>query len=93
MPVCGLDATVDEIRDGGEVLLRFDFSGPVLDEALAAAGHVPLPPYIAARREEDAEDRADYQTIYAREPGRGRSADRGSAFHDGAIRAAWRRGA
>ena len=64
----GLDATVDEVHEG-EVRLRFDFSGPVLDEALAAAGHVPLPPYIAARRKEDAEDRADYQTIYARAPG------------------------
>ncbi len=64
-----LDATVAEKGEGGEALLVFDFSGPVLDEAIAAAGHIPLPPYIAARRPDDARDRADYQTIYAREEG------------------------
>jgi S-adenosylmethionine:tRNA ribosyltransferase-isomerase len=30
---------------------------------------MPLPPYIAARRAEDARDRADYQTVYARQDG------------------------
>jgi S-adenosylmethionine:tRNA ribosyltransferase-isomerase len=30
---------------------------------------MPLPPYIAGRRAEDAEDRRDYQTVYAREEG------------------------
>jgi len=64
-----LDATVAEKREGGEVLLVFDLSGPVLDEAIAAAGHIPLPPYIASKRHEDDRDRADYQTIYAREDG------------------------
>ncbi|WP_309084441.1 tRNA preQ1(34) S-adenosylmethionine ribosyltransferase-isomerase QueA [Chelativorans sp.] len=64
-----LEATVAEKGEGGEVLLVFDYSGPVLDEAIAAAGHVPLPPYIASRRPEDERDRADYQTIYAREEG------------------------
>lgn len=64
-----LDATVLEKRDGGEVLLAFDLSGPFLDEALHAVGHVPLPPYIASKRPEDERDLADYQTIYAREEG------------------------
>ena len=64
-----LEATVAEKREGGEALLVFDFSGPVLDEAIAAAGHIPLPPYIASKRAEDARDRVDYQTIYAREEG------------------------
>ena len=63
-----LEATVAE-RDGGEVLLVFDLSGPVLDEQIAAAGHIPLPPYIASKRSDDERDRADYQTIYAREEG------------------------
>jgi S-adenosylmethionine:tRNA ribosyltransferase-isomerase len=67
--VSGLDATVEEKGEGGEVLLRFDLAGPVLDEAVAAIGHVPLPPYIATRRDEDDADRRDYQTIYAREEG------------------------
>lgn len=64
-----LDATVEEKRDGGEVLLSFDFSGPTLDEAIRSVGHVPLPPYIASKRADDERDRADYQTVYAREEG------------------------
>lgn len=64
-----LDATVEEKGEGGEVTLRFDVSGPILDEAIAAVGHIPLPPYIASKREDDADDRRDYQTIYAREEG------------------------
>lgn len=64
-----LDATVEEKGEGGEVTLRFDFSGPVLDEAIATVGHIPLPPYIASKREDDEADRRDYQTIYAREEG------------------------
>jgi hypothetical protein len=53
----------------GEALLEFDLSGPALDEALHAVGHVPLPPYIASKRADDERDRTDYQTVYAREPG------------------------
>lgn len=64
-----LDATVVEKREGGEVLLAFDLSGPLLDEALHAVGHIPLPPYIASKREDDERDRSDYQTIYARQEG------------------------
>ncbi len=64
-----LDAGVEEKGEGGEITLRFDLSGPALDEAIAAVGHIPLPPYIAAKRPEDERDRADYQTIYAREEG------------------------
>jgi S-adenosylmethionine:tRNA ribosyltransferase-isomerase len=64
-----LDATVVEKHDGGEVLLGFDVSGPFLDEALHAIGHIPLPPYIASKRDDDERDRRDYQTIYAREEG------------------------
>ncbi|MBZ9760696.1 tRNA preQ1(34) S-adenosylmethionine ribosyltransferase-isomerase QueA [Mesorhizobium sp. CA8] len=64
-----LDATVLEKGEGGEALLGFDLSGPFLDEALHAVGHIPLPPYIASKRDDDERDRADYQTIYAREEG------------------------
>ena len=42
---------------------------PFLDEAIAAIGHVPLPPYIAGKRPEDDADRRDYQTIFARSEG------------------------
>jgi S-adenosylmethionine:tRNA ribosyltransferase-isomerase len=62
-------ATVEEKGDAGEVTLHFDLSGPALDQAIATVGHIPLPPYIASKRDEDAQDRADYQTIYAREEG------------------------
>lgn len=64
-----LEATVAEKGEGGEALLVFDFSGPILDEAIAAVGHVPLPPYIASRRPDDERDVTDYQTVYAREEG------------------------
>lgn len=64
-----LDATVAEKGEGGEALLVFDLSGPALDEAIMAAGHMPLPPYIAAKRAEDERDQQDYQTVYAREEG------------------------
>lgn len=64
-----LDATVLEKGEGGEVLLGFDVSGPFLDEALHSVGHIPLPPYIASKRDDDERDRQDYQTIYARDEG------------------------
>jgi S-adenosylmethionine:tRNA ribosyltransferase-isomerase len=64
-----LDATVEEKGEGGEILLRFDFHGPVLDEAIEQLGHIPLPPYIAARRPDDEQDRLDYQTMFAKHEG------------------------
>jgi S-adenosylmethionine:tRNA ribosyltransferase-isomerase len=64
-----LDATVREKGDGGEVTLAFDLAGPDLMAAIAERGMMPLPPYIAAKRAEDAQDRADYQTVYADEEG------------------------
>mgnify|MGYP003707728035 CR=1 FL=1 len=64
-----LDATAGARGEGGEIELIFDLSGPALDEAIMAAGHIPLPPYIASKRGEDEQDRKDYQTIYAREDG------------------------
>ena len=65
----GLDATIEVKGEGGEVTLAFDLAGPALDEAVRDLGLMPLPPYIAARRAEDERDRADYQTVYAREDG------------------------
>ncbi len=60
-----LDATVEGKGEGGEIELRFDLAGAALDEAITAIGHIPLPPYIAAKRDDDAQDRADYQTMFA----------------------------
>ena len=64
-----LDAEVIEKGEGGEVLLAFSFSGPALDDAIVRIGHMPLPPYIASKRGEDARDEKDYQTLFAREAG------------------------
>jgi S-adenosylmethionine:tRNA ribosyltransferase-isomerase len=64
-----LDATVERKGEGGEVVLAFSFHGPVLDQAIAERGDMPLPPYIASRRAADAQDRADYQTLFAHDEG------------------------
>lgn len=56
-------------RRGGEVTFRFDRAGEALDAAIDASGEMPLPPYIAQRRPADAQDREDYQTVFARRPG------------------------
>ena len=64
-----LDAQVSQKDEGGELTLSFSFHGPVLDQAIAERGEMPLPPYIASRRPPDDQDRADYQTLFAREDG------------------------
>jgi S-adenosylmethionine:tRNA ribosyltransferase-isomerase len=64
-----LDATVESKGEGGEVTLAFAFHGPVLDQAIEERGDMPLPPYIASRRAPDERDRADYQTLFARDEG------------------------
>jgi S-adenosylmethionine:tRNA ribosyltransferase-isomerase len=50
----------------GRRRVRLLAEGPP-DRAVERLGHVPLPPYI--RRPDRAEDRARYQTVYAREEG------------------------
>lgn len=62
------DLWADVVSRGerGERVIRFTGAGDVMAR-LEAAGHVPLPPYI--HRSDDAEDRARYQTVFAREPG------------------------
>jgi S-adenosylmethionine:tRNA ribosyltransferase-isomerase len=64
----GLDGVVVEKREGGEVHWRFESPDP-LEVALERAGQMPLPPYIARKRGIDAQDKADYQTIYAKADG------------------------
>ncbi len=64
----GLDGVVVEKREGGEVHWRFESPDP-LEVALERAGQMPLPPYIARKRGIDAQDKADYQTVYAKENG------------------------
>lgn len=63
-----LSAVVESIGDG-DLVLRFDAEGAEFDSALEAVGAMPLPPYIAALRAPDEQDRSDYQTVWARDPG------------------------
>jgi S-adenosylmethionine:tRNA ribosyltransferase-isomerase len=64
----GVSASVVGKTDDGSALLHFDGEEPV-ELLLERAGRMPLPPYIASKRPADAEDRADYQTMFAREEG------------------------
>jgi len=80
-----LDATVEEKGEGGEVRLAFAFHGPVLDQAVEERGEMPLPPYIAARREPDERDRADYQTMFARAEGSVAAPTAGLHFTEGLV--------
>jgi S-adenosylmethionine:tRNA ribosyltransferase-isomerase len=52
-----------------DLTLAFDLTGADFDAALAEAGVMPLPPYIAAKRAADDQDRTDYQTVFARHAG------------------------
>lgn len=62
-------AKVVTLRDGGDIELAFDRSGDALDAAVSSHGRTPLPPYIAKKRDADAQDEIDYQTVYADDPG------------------------
>jgi S-adenosylmethionine:tRNA ribosyltransferase-isomerase len=64
-----LVAHVAEKHEGGEVVLDFQVQGAELDQHIAMAGTMPLPPYIASKRPTDAQDLADYQTVYAAHDG------------------------
>ena len=64
-------ATVLEERELGRVRVRLETKIPWL-EMLERIGQTPLPPYIQRKEvsgERRAEDKARYQTVFAREPG------------------------
>jgi S-adenosylmethionine:tRNA ribosyltransferase-isomerase len=64
----GVRASAVQRDDSGAILLHFQGEEPV-EMLLERAGRMPLPPYIASKREADATDREDYQTIFARQEG------------------------
>jgi S-adenosylmethionine:tRNA ribosyltransferase-isomerase len=64
-----LKAEVTVRGEGGQAEICFGLSGAALDDAVASLGEMPLPPYIAGRRQADTRDRSDYQTTFAREKG------------------------
>lgn len=63
-----LSARLEAVEET-QALIRFNLEGDDFDAALAEAGAMPLPPYIAARRPADAADTVDYQTLWAARPG------------------------
>jgi len=65
----GLTAVVETAAVGpeGRRVVHLRAKTGSVEAALEQAGHVPLPPYI--RRPDRPEDRARYQTVYAREKG------------------------
>ncbi len=65
----GLSATVASRDPDGGVSLRFDRDGPAFDAALARAGALALPPYIARPSGPTEDDASDYQTVFAARPG------------------------
>jgi len=64
----GFGATVEAKNEDGSIVLAFDTTGPGFLAALEHSGAVPLPPYIRSGVA-DAQDRADYQTMFARYDG------------------------
>lgn len=62
-------ANVTETGEGGQVTLKYELSGALLDEAIKAHGAMPLPPYIGSKRSIEERDLTDYQTVYAKEDG------------------------
>lgn len=59
-----LKATVLEVAEGGNRIVKFDYEGIFL-EKLEKLGKMPLPPYI----KEELQDSERYQTVYSRELG------------------------
>jgi S-adenosylmethionine:tRNA ribosyltransferase-isomerase len=60
-----LEAEVLAKGDGGEITLAFGCTPAILLERLETCGQMPLPPYIRRPPQGDAQDRADYQTMFA----------------------------
>ncbi|MGN6501107.1 MAG: S-adenosylmethionine:tRNA ribosyltransferase-isomerase, partial [Tsuneonella sp.] len=64
----GVEAVAEERHADGSFTLAFAGEEPV-EVLLERAGRMPLPPYIAQRRATDAQDREDYQTMFAARDG------------------------
>ena len=64
----GVAAIATEREEDGSLLFTFEGNEPA-ELLIERAGRMPLPPYIASRREIDARDAEDYQTMFAREEG------------------------
>ncbi|MED5546536.1 MAG: tRNA preQ1(34) S-adenosylmethionine ribosyltransferase-isomerase QueA [Pseudomonadota bacterium] len=63
-----VEAIAEERWADGSWTLAFQGEEPV-EILLERAGRMPLPPYIAGKRDTDEADKSDYQTMFAREKG------------------------
>ncbi len=61
-------AIAEDKLDDGSFVLNFQGDEPV-EVLLARAGTMPLPPYIASKRDIDERDADDYQTMFAEKDG------------------------
>ena len=64
----GVSVTAEARAEDGSWTLAFAGDEPV-EQLLARAGAMPLPPYIAQRRAADERDAQDYQTLFADKAG------------------------
>ena len=64
----GVTALAGARGEDGGLLLAFEGDEPV-ERLLERAGRMPLPPYIAGKREADERDAQDYQTMFAARDG------------------------
>jgi S-adenosylmethionine:tRNA ribosyltransferase-isomerase len=64
----GVTAIAEARHEDGSFTLTFGGDEPV-EVLLERAGTMPLPPYIAGKRPTDAQDRSDYQTMFAAKDG------------------------
>ena len=64
----GVTAMAETRHDDGSWTLAFGGEEPV-EVLLDRAGQMPLPPYIAGKRQTDEADRSDYQTMFAAKDG------------------------
>ncbi len=86
-----VSATAIARHEDGSFTLNFGGDEPV-ELLLERAGRMPLPPYIASKRETDARDAEDYQTMFAREAGAVAAPTAALHFTDGLMAALSTRG-
>ena len=87
----GLSAELIQ-KSEGQAKLRFNLDQDAFFAALDLAGDMPLPPYIASKRAPDAQDREDYQTVFAKNPGSVASPTASLHFDDAVLAALSTRG-
>ena len=64
-----LSAKVDDKFENGEIKVSFNCNNYELLKKLKNIGHMPLPPYIKRKNEENLSDLKDYQSIFSKNIG------------------------